>query len=182
MTTPTTDSAARVRRIYDRHAGLYVPSVVTEAANLLDAYLTTAERYGLDRAAADQDGWLALAAAETVSRKYSRPTPERTSTEVLQLGTALHNMLTAEGLEIVSTPVRMGVGVAPVPGGPTWGANGGLAVALYTDSGWELMVNSVRTTSHTIHAPATADGAREVAKLVHGVLCGDVPDPFRRTR
>ncbi|MFE4663818.1 hypothetical protein ACWCQZ_46895 [Streptomyces sp. NPDC002285] len=58
--------------------------------------------------------------------------------------------------------------------------NGGLAVVLYTDSAWELMLNSTRTTSHTIHAPVTEAGAAEVAQLVHGVLSGDVTDPFRR--
>ncbi|MGW1980734.1 hypothetical protein [Streptomyces sp. NPDC001889] len=42
------------------------------------------------------------------------------------------------------------------------------------------MVNSTRTTVHTIHAPATAAGAAEVAQLVHGVLRGDITDLFRR--
>ncbi|MFD6915222.1 hypothetical protein [Streptomyces virginiae] len=44
MTTPTTGSPTRVRRIYDGHAGLYAPSVVTEAAALLDASLATADQ------------------------------------------------------------------------------------------------------------------------------------------
>lgn len=182
MTTPTADSPARIRRIYDGHAGLYAPSVVTEAAALLDAYLTTAEQHGLDSKAADGEGWLALAAAEAVSQKYRRPKTERTSAELNKLSTALTKALTAEGLEVVPTPVRMGVGVSPVPGGPIWGMAGGLAVALYADSGWELMVNSSRTTSHSICAPVTEAGAAEVAQLVHGVLRGDVPDPFRRNR
>lgn len=182
MTTPTTDSPARVRRIYDGHAGLYVPSLVTEAAALLDAYLATAEQHGLDRKAADDDGWLAVAAAEAVARKYSRPQTERTSAELSQLVRELTTALTAEGLEIVPTQIRMGTGVAPVPGGRTWGMNSGLTVALYSDSAWHLMANAAGTTVHTIHAPATADGAREVAELVHGVLRGDITDPFRRNR
>lgn len=182
MTTPTTDSPAKVRRVYDRHTGLYAPSVVAEAAALLDAYLATAEQHGLDRKEADEEGWLALSAAEAVARKYGRPKTERTSAELSQLVRELNTALTAEGLEVVPTQVRMGTGIAPVPGGPTWGMNGGLAVALYADSGWELMVNATRTTAHTIHAPATADGAREVAELVHGVLRGDLVDPFRRNR
>ncbi|MCQ6249273.1 hypothetical protein [Streptomyces malaysiensis] len=182
MPTPATDSPTRVRRIYDGHAGLYASSVVTEAAALLDTYLAVAEQHGLDREAADGEGWLALAAAEAVSRKYRRPKTERTSVELNKLSTALSNALTAEGLEVVPTPVRMGVGVAPVPGGPTWGMAGGLAVALYSDSGWELMLNATRTTSHSIHAPVTEAGAAEVAQLVHGVLVGATRDPFRRGR
>lgn len=182
MTTPTTDSPARVRRIYDGHAGLYAPSLVTEAAALLDAYLATAEQHGLDRKAADEDGWLALSAAEAISRKYGRPKTERTSTELSQLVRELNTALTAEGLEVVPTQIRMGTGVAPVPGGPIWGMNGGLVVALYSDSGWHLMANASGTTVHTIYAPVTADGTREVAELVHGVLRGDITDPFRRNR
>jgi len=182
MTTPSTDSHARIRRIYDGHAGLYAPSVVDEAAALLDAYLATAEQHGLDRKAADDEGWLALAASEAVSGKYGRPATERTAAELNKLSTALSNALTAEDLEVVPTPVRMGVGVAPVPGGPTWGMAGGLAVALYSDSGWQLMLNAARTPSHSICAPVTEAGAVEVARLVHGVLRGDVADPFRRNR
>lgn len=180
MSTPTTDSPTRIRRIYDGHAGLYAPSVVDEAAALLDAYLATAEQHGLDRKAADDEGWLALAAAEAVARKYRRPESERTSAELAELSAALRAALTAEGLEVVPTPVRMGVGVAPLPGGPTWGTAGGLAVALYSDSGWELMLNATRTTAHSICAPVTEAGAAEVARLVHGVLRGDIRDPFRR--
>lgn len=44
------------------------------------------------------------------------------------------------------------------------------------------MLNATRTPSCTIHAPATKAGAAEVAQLVHGVLRGDTPDPFRRNR
>lgn len=182
MTTPTTDSPTRIERIYNRYAGLYAPSVVAEAAELLDAYLATAEQHGLDRKAADEEGWLAVSAAEAVARKYSRPKTERTPAELSQLTRELNTALTAEGLEVVPTQVRMGTGIAPVSGGPTWGMNGGLAVALYADSGWELMVNSTRTRTFTIHAPATAAGAREVAQLVHAVLRGDATDPFRQDR
>ncbi|MGW1616792.1 hypothetical protein ACWCQZ_46890 [Streptomyces sp. NPDC002285] len=57
-----------------------------------------------------------LAAAEAVARKHGRP-----ATELHQLVAALRTALTAEGLEVVDPPVRMGVGVAPLPGGPTWG-------------------------------------------------------------
>ncbi|AZK98784.1 MULTISPECIES: hypothetical protein [Streptomyces] len=179
--TITTDSATRICRIYERHTALYAPSVVTEAAALLDAYLATAAQHGLhDLEAADDEGWLAVSAAEAIAKKHGRPRTERTSAELHQLVRELVAAFTEEGLEVVPTEVRMGTGVAPVPAGPTWGMAGGLAVALYTDSGWNLMVNSTRTAVHTIYAPATAAGAREVAQLVHGVLRGDLEDPFRR--
>ncbi|NUK84939.1 hypothetical protein [Streptomyces lunaelactis] len=183
MTTPTTDSPARIRRIYDGYAGLYADSLVTDAAALLDAYLATAEQHGQDRKAADEEGWLALAAAEAVSKKHSRPKTERVASELHELLAHVRTALTAEGLTVVSTPVRMGVAVAPVPGGPVWGTGpGGLAVALYSDSGWQLSTNSTRSTVHSIYAPVTEAGAAEVAQLVHGVLRGDVADPFRRNR
>lgn len=176
------ECAARIQRNYDGLASLYAPSVVREAAELLDAYLSLAEERGLDRATADYDGYLAMSAAYTVSRQYGRPNTERPSTEVYELQGALREALTAEGLEVVPTPVRMGTGVAPLPDGPRWGSRGGLAVALYVNSGWELMANAERTTGFTIHAPASAAGAAEVAAIVHGMLRGDVPDLFRRNR
>ncbi|MCX5286238.1 hypothetical protein [Streptomyces sp. NBC_00198] len=52
-------------------------------------------------------------------------------------------------------------------------------MALYTDSGWELMVNAPQTRAFTIHAPATEAGALEVARIVRDILTGDTPDPFR---
>ncbi|MFD8851865.1 hypothetical protein [Streptomyces sp. NPDC059604] len=182
MTTSIADSSTRVEKIYTRYAGLYAPSVVAEAAALLDAYLATAEQHGLDRTAADEEGGLAVSAAEAVARKYRRPKTDRTSVELSQLTRELTAALTEEGLEIVPTQIRMGTGVAAVPGGPTWGMAGGLAVAIYADSGWELTANSTRTSVHTIHAPATAAGAREVARLVHAVLRGDIANPFNRNR
>ncbi|MEU3978101.1 hypothetical protein [Streptomyces bacillaris] len=189
MSTPTTDSAARIRRIYDRYAGLYADSLVTAAAALLDAYLATAEQHGLEGKAADEEGWLAQAAADAVSKQHGRPKTERTASELNELLAHLRTALAAEGLTVVSTPVRMGVAVEPLPGGPVWGTGpggwndpGGLAVALYSDSGWQLSTNSTRSTVHSIYAPVTEAGAAEVAQLVHGVLRGDVADPFRRNR
>lgn len=177
---PSEQSVVRIRRRFDGYAGLYGPSVVTDAASLLDAYLATAAQHGLDETAANDEGWLTLAAAESTVARYRRPATERTSTDLSRLRSALTAAFTAEGLHVVPTPVRMGVGVAPVPGGPTWGAADGLAVAIYSDSGWELMLNSTRTPSHSVYAPVTEAGADEVAQLVHGVLRGDLPDPFRR--
>ncbi|MFI2215147.1 hypothetical protein [Streptomyces sp. NPDC020141] len=177
-----TDSTARIRRHYDGLAALHAPSVIAEAATLLDAYVATAVQHGVDPKRADEDGYLTASAAETIARKYGTPRPERSATETHRLQSALRTAFADEGLEVVPTQVRMGIAVEPVPGGPTWGIHGGLAVALYTDSGWQLMVNTARTTVHTIYAPATDAGAAEVAQLVHGILRGDIADPFRRNR
>lgn len=179
---PTAESVQKVRRLLAGNRALYTPSVINQAAVLLDAYLDTAVQHGLDRAAANWDGYLTQAAAEPVSRQYGRPQQERTPAELHGLVGELRVALVAEGLEVVPTPVPMGVGVAPLAGGPTWGAGRGLAVALYTNSGWELMTNAERSRAFTIHAPATAAGAAEVARLVRGVLAGTETDPFRRDR
>lgn len=175
---PSAESVQKVRRLLAGYRALYAPSVIDQAAALLDAYLDTAEQHGLDRGAANWDGYLTQAAAEPVSRQYGRPQQERTPAELYGLVADLRAVLVAEGLEVVPTPVPMGVGVAPLPGGPTWG----LAVALYTNGGWELMTNAERSRAFTIHAPATTAGAAEVARLVRGVLQGTEPDPFRRDR
>ncbi|MEW2164392.1 hypothetical protein AB0912_15570 [Streptomyces sp. NPDC007084] len=173
-------SVDRIRAAYDRHAALYAPSVVTEAAQLLDDLLQTAAKHGHDR---DVEGlsWLTVAAAEATSRKYGRPRTERNSTEVYTLHAALSAALDEQGLTRAGSWVRMGVAVRPRDDGPRWGLGGttGLAVALYTDSGWELMVNSPQTRAFSIHAPTTEAGATEVAQIVRDILTGDTPDPFR---
>lgn len=179
MTAP--DSLARVRRIFTGYAGLYAPSVIEEAAALLDALVATAEEHGHDRQS-EATGWLTTAAAEATSSKYRRHGVDRSHTEVIELVRTLTTELTELGLTIVPAQGRNMVAVAPVPTGPSWGLDGrtGLAVALYTDGGWDLTVNQRQTRVHSIYAPATADGAREVAAIVHGIAHGDVEDPFRR--
>ncbi|MFJ8798504.1 hypothetical protein [Streptomyces sp. NPDC102487] len=181
MTAPRT-SEDRIRAAYEGHAALYAPSVVTAAAQLLDDLLDAASKHGHD---SDVDGlsWLTVAAAEATSRKYGRPRTERTSTEVYTLHAALSAALDEQGLTREGAWVRMGVAVKPRDDGPSWGLGGttGLAVALYTDSGWELMVNAPQTRAFTIHAPATEAGAAEVARIVRDILTGDRRDPFRRT-
>lgn len=177
---PTESSINKISAVYAHHAALYAPSVTTEAARLLDALLDTAEQHGYPRTS-DDLGTLATAAAYTVSRKYGRPATERQYAEITQLHRALAQALTEEGLTITGCHVRMGVAVEPLADGPRWGWDGtaGLAVALYSDGGWDLMVNQTRTRVFTIHAPDTADGAREIAAIVHSILRGDLPDPFR---
>ncbi|WP_369043476.1 hypothetical protein [Streptomyces sp. Midd1] len=180
MTAPRT-SEDRIRAAYERHAALYAPSVVTAAAQLLDDLLDAAGKHG-HQPEAEGLSWLTVAAAETTSTKYGRPHAERSSTEMYELHAALSKALDAQGLTREGSFVRMGVAVKPLDGGPSWGLGGttGLAVALYVDSGWELMVNTPRTRVFSIHAPTTEAGAIEVAQIVRDILTGDTPDPFRR--
>ncbi|MER8030702.1 hypothetical protein ABTZ78_17285 [Streptomyces bauhiniae] len=177
--TPTAESVSKIRAAYDAHAAFYAPSVVTDAARLRDALFATAADHG-HQPDADGLAWLTMAATEATSRKYGLPRPERPAPETYALHAALRKALVEEGLVLASDcPIRMGVGVDPLPGGPTWGMGNGLAVALYVDSGWELLVNTSRSRAFTIYAPATAAGAGEVAAIVHGILRGDLEDPFR---
>ncbi|MFI5987087.1 hypothetical protein ACIBEA_40260 [Streptomyces sp. NPDC051555] len=182
MTTPSS-SLDRVRMVYAGYAGLYAPSVATEAAALLDDLLDTAAQYGHDHQA-EATGWLVTAAAEATSTKYGRPAVERTITELAELSRALNTALTREGLTLTLARGGSNSAVEPLSGGPTWGLDGrtGLAVGIYLNSGWDLAVNQGRSTVHSIYAPATADGAREVAVIVRDILLGKAEDPFRPSR
>ncbi|MFD9303041.1 hypothetical protein ACFWCB_10255 [Streptomyces sp. NPDC060048] len=143
----------------------------------------TAAKYGHDRQN-EGLGWLVTAAAEATSTKYGRPAVERTITELAELSRALNTALTREGLTPAPARGRGTTAVEPVSGGPTWGLDGrtGLAVGIYLNSGWDLTVNQQQTSVHSIYAPATADGAREVAVIVRDILRGKAEDPFRRRR
>lgn len=185
MTTPATPPAAptsadRVRRIFDGYTGLYAPSVIAEAAAYLDDLLATAARHGHTDRHSDTAGWLVQAAAEATSSKYGRPRHDRTGTATMQALADLTAAFQDRDLTIVVCHARMGVAVAPIPDGPAWGyGSAGLAVCLYVDSGWSLSVNQPQSRVYAIHAPVTKEGAAEVAELVHGVLTGSIPDPFR---
>lgn len=174
------ESVARIRKIYDGYTGLYAPSVIEEAARYLDDLLAAAEQHGHTDPRSDAAGWLVQAAAEATSVKYQRPAKERTSDELAELRAALKTAFTARGVTVVPSRGPAGVAVAPIPPGPAWGSGTGVAVTLYSDSGWELSINRPQSLVHAIYAPATAAGAAEVADLVHGVLTDVVPDPFRR--
>ena len=183
MMTATTAARDRIQQIYDGHRGLYAPSLVDEAAALLDDLLDTAEKHGHDRTDQSQGlSWLVLAAAEATSGKYRRSAIQQTYEQVNELIRALSAELTELGLSV--TGAYNGVGAEPVAGGPSWGLDGrtGLAVSIHTDGGWDLTVNQTRRpgTVHSIYAPNTVEGAKEVAAIVHGILHGDIADPFRR--
>ncbi|MEU6932827.1 hypothetical protein AB0A05_27135 [Streptomyces sp. NPDC046374] len=168
----------RVHALFGRYRGLYAPSVISEAAGLLDELLDTLERHGHSRTG-EASGMLVQAAADAVAEKYRRGRPDLTPGERSQLEGSLRDAFLGEGLVLAPSQVRLGVAVEPLKDGRTWGVSGtGLAVALYTDSGWELMVNQLHTTVHTIHAPLTGSGAREVAVIVHQLLKGQLPNPF----
>ncbi|MFI9040896.1 hypothetical protein [Streptomyces sp. NPDC053726] len=117
--TASTKSLDRVRKVYAGHVGLYAPSVVTEAAALLD----TAAKYGHDRQA-EGLGWLVTVAAEATSTKYGCPAVERTITEPAELSRALNTALTSESLTTAPARGRSNTAVEPVSGGPTWGLDG----------------------------------------------------------
>lgn len=184
-TTPSTPptvptSADRVRRIFDGYTGLYAPSVIAEAAAYLDDLFATAARHGHTNPRSDANGWLVQAAAEATSSKYGRPQMDRTGIATAQALADLTTAFQDRGLTVVACQAWVGVAVAPLPEGPVWGyGSAGLAVCLYVDSGWTLSVNRPQSRIHTIYAPVTKEGAAEVADLVHGVLAGSVPDPFR---
>lgn len=181
MATTEPSSADRVRKVFAGYTGLYAPSVIAEAAQLLDALLDTAEQHGYGR----QDeaaGWLVTAAAEAVSSKCRSTSGKRSYDEVNALTSTLTRELTARGLTLAPSAGRGAVAVEPVAGGPSWGLSGraGLAVSLYTDGGWDITVNQLQSRVHAVHAPVTAEGAKEVADIVHGILHGMIADPFRR--
>ncbi|MCX5239794.1 hypothetical protein OG824_31795 [Streptomyces prunicolor] len=175
---PSTQSIDKVSALYNGRRALYAPSVIAEAARLLDALFETAERHGHTRTS-DHIGELATAAADATASKHRGPKEHRQAAEIHELHRELTQAFTEEGLTTTRCHVRLGVAVEPLSDGPRWVGRTGLAVALYTNSGWELMVNTSRTRVFTIYAPATAEGAREVAAIVHSILRGTLPDPFR---
>ncbi|MFJ4787591.1 hypothetical protein [Streptomyces sp. NPDC088794] len=180
---PTEQSITQITRHYSGLRALYAPSVITEAALLLDALYATAGEHGHSREdRLGRLGGLITAAAEASSGKYGRPAVERTGDQIAALLMALRDGLQGEGLTVTGCQVRLGVAVEALSAGPHWGLDGrtGLAVAVYSDSGWELLTNQARGTVLSIHAPTTKDGAREVAGIVKGILKGDIADPFRR--
>ncbi|WP_147312447.1 hypothetical protein [Thermomonospora umbrina] len=171
----------RVATYLARQRALYVPSVITEAGELLADLLAVAERHGVPPTA-EAAGWLVTAAAESVSERHGRrPEPERTAAQARPLIDALTSECVRRGL--TTAPARHGggwdVAVEPVPGGRTWGpARTGLVVRIYADADWHVMVDQRRTRTFTIYAPATPAGAIEVAALLDDIMRGHATNPF----
>ncbi|MFF7889709.1 hypothetical protein ACH40F_53925 [Streptomyces sp. NPDC020794] len=148
------------------------------------ALLLTAAQHGHTKGSSEL-GRLTKAAAEATWSKHHRVTDPRLTGELSQLRATLAQALTGEGLTLATCCfVPLGIAVDPLPGGPSWGVTGdaGLTFVLYGDSGWYLMANTERSTAHSVYASADADGARKVAAIVHGILQGDIPNPFRAGR
>ncbi|WP_329492465.1 hypothetical protein OG618_37460 (plasmid) [Kitasatospora sp. NBC_01246] len=179
-TTPSPESTAAVARAYERLAGLFGPTVHAEAAALLDDLYEAAARHGHERASADL-GSLITAATEATCTRYRHRGPDRSLAELQQLTKVLAAAFTEAGLTLAPSAGRTGAAVEPLPGGPAWGWDGrtGLAVGIYLNGGWDVMVNQRESRVFSLYAPATEAGAREVAVIVHGILSGDRPDPFR---
>ncbi len=180
---PTESSIDKISAVYNGYRALHAPSVIAEAARLLDALYETASQHGHPRE--DRLGRLSgliTAAADATAGKYGRPATERSHTDTVSLQAELGLALLDEGLTPDVSRIPMATAVEPLPEGPSWGPDGrtGLAIALSPDSGWELLANLTRSRVFAIHAPATADGAREVAKMVAGIARGDLEDPFRK--
>ncbi|MBP0454008.1 hypothetical protein J5Y04_31370 [Kitasatospora sp. RG8] len=173
-------STAVVTRAYERLAGLCGPTVQLEAALLLDDLYAATAKHGHERTSTDL-GWLVTAATEATSSKHRHRGPNRSVAELQQLTKALTTGLTEAGLVLTLSAGRTGAAVEPLSGGPVWGGNGrtGLAVGIYLNGGWDVMVNQPQSRVFSLYAPATEAGAREVAEIVHGNLSGDRPDPFR---
>ncbi|MFJ4342933.1 hypothetical protein [Streptomyces sp. NPDC088915] len=155
---------------------IYTPSVLAEAAELLGKLYTAGQEHHIDR-----EDWAAVTSLpvgvlEVLAARYCSRV-ELTGAERHAVRDTLIGELSARGLT-----VRPGqrVAVEPLPGGPRFGHRGQALVSLaLTSGGWDIRVDEIAGAGpHPIAAPATEDGAREVAELVHKILSGAAPNPF----
>jgi hypothetical protein len=98
---------------------------------------------------------------------------ERGTAMLAELKSALTDALTTPELSLAVPAIRSGVTVAPNRG------KTGLAVGILLNRGRGLTINQPGSTVLAICAPTTVEGAADVAELVHSVLHGEIPDPFR---
>ncbi|MEU9480804.1 hypothetical protein [Streptomyces sp. NPDC048191] len=156
---------------------LYVPSVLAEAADLLATMYEAGQDHGIG-----PEDWAAVTSLPTgvvdalAARYCSRV--KLTSVELHAARDALVEELSAKGLT-----VRPGLRVAvdPPAGGPRFGYQGreaALSLTL-TSEGWDIRIDEPASDRpRPIAAPATEEGAREVAELVRKILSGEAPNPF----
>lgn len=154
---------------------IYAPSVLTEAAELLSKLYTAGQEHHIDR-----EDWAAVTSLPTgvldvlTARYCSHVALPHSEYD------AVRNSLIGElGARRLTVKRGQRITVAPLPGGPSWGNAGrsGLSLGL-TVGGWDISIDEIASSPRMIAAPATEDGAREVAELVHKILSGDAPNPF----
>lgn len=173
------DAHKEVTAALNGHRALYSPSAVAEAAQLLTDLAAVMDQHGVPPSSSAR-GWLVTAAAESVGSRHGRPARTRTPREVAALADGLAAECQRLGL-VGAAMGGMGFAAEPVPGGPVWGwGRCGLAVRVYADAGWELVVNQERSPAVGVYAPASPAGAREVAGMLADIMHGRAPDPFTR--
>jgi hypothetical protein len=155
---------------------LYAPSVLAEAAELLGKLYAAGQEHHIDR-----EDWAAvtslpLGVLDALAARYCSNV-ELTGTERHAARDALISELSAKGLTV--EPGQR-IAVEPLPDGPRFGYRGQAPVSLaLTSGGWDIRVDEVASADpRPIAAPATEDGAREVAELVRKILSGEAPNPF----
>jgi hypothetical protein len=156
---------------------LFVPSVLAEAVELLSKLYVAGQEHNIV-----PDDWngvtsLPLGVLDVLAVRY-RSRVELGSIERHAVRDTLIGELGALGMT-VHPGVR--VAVEPPADGPHFGYRGHeapVSLALASE-GWDIRVDEVASASPLqIAAPATEDGAREVARLACKILSGEAPNPF----
>jgi hypothetical protein len=149
---------------------------LAEAAELLGKLYAAGQEHHIDR-----EDWAAvtslpLGVLDALAARYCSNV-ELTGTERHAARDALISELSAKGLTV--EPGQR-IAVEPLPDGPRFGYRGQAPVSLaLTSGGWDIRVDEVASADpRPIAAPATEDGAREVAELVRKILSGEAPNPF----
>ncbi|MFE4539639.1 hypothetical protein ACFRKB_32015 [Streptomyces scopuliridis] len=183
-TEPSTEAYAAVEKAAASDRALYAPSVVKEAASLLDDMWATGERRGVPRgewgwAVSLPDGVLGVTA-----RTHTRgPIPKRTGEEVTALCQDLIAALSSAeiGMSVEPGPRKNMTIVKRLPRTPRGGLHGdaNLIVGIYANGGWDISMNADGASVISIAAPATTAGAAEVAAVVRAVARGELGNPFR---
>lgn len=180
----STEAYAAVEKAARSRRGLYAPSVLEHAAELLADLWAAGECRGV---LASEWGWaidLPGGALDVVSRRYEHPETERTGEQVTELCKDLVAALTSAEIGLTVEPgTRKHLAIVErLPRTPRGGFQGdaNLMVGIYSNRGWDLSMNADGAPVLSIAAPATTAGAAEVAALVRDVARGRLGNPFRR--